>query len=226
MTTINQYISDLRGIIKESGRSADVYTDQFLYSLLNGARAYLLEQQSSKLDFQSEWDWQQFPLKLVKDKSHLVGCVTVGCDILRTEYKVPRPITSRIKNMMDVTTFDYSTILLSTEQAYRNAKYDDIKSQKTMASVINNYIIIWNKPELKSILVNGLWENLLDWTTIPQCDNSGNYTTATCFDALNSEFKIGEDLKHATYDIVLKKLFPTLDRHKDITNDSNAEIKA
>lgn len=227
MTTINQYISDMRQIIKRVGRSDDVYTDSFLYSLLNGARNILFEQQSNNLDLLSEWDWQQFPLKLVKDKSHLVGCVNVGCDIMRSEYKVPRPLASNAKNLIDVTTFDYATIQLDTEQTYSNNKYDDIKSKQPMASIINNYLVVWNRPQLKYVMVNGIWENILDWSTIPQCDNNGNYTLSTCFDALNSEFKISEKLKIAVYQLVLDKLLGrTLNITKDMTNDTNADIKA
>lgn len=226
MTTVNQYISDLRSFIKESGRNIDVYNDSFLYSLLTGARSALLAQQATNLNHVSEWNWQQFPLKLVPDKSHMIGCVTVGCDIMRSEYKIPRPISSNLKDLIDVYTFDYSTIILDSEQAYRNSKYDDVKKKQIMASIINGYLVVWNKPMLKYVLVNGVWDNILDWTSIPQCDNDGNYTVDTCFDILNSEFKIDNKLKIATYQMVLDKLFPTLDRKKDITNDSNAEIRA
>lgn len=226
MTTINQYISDMRAIIKEGGRSEDVYTDQFLYSLLNGARASLLEQESNKLSFLSEWDWQQFPLKLIPSKSHLVGCVTVGCDIMRSEFALPRSLASNNKNLLKITTFDYTPLGIETEQGRRNSMYDDIKSKQAIASIINNYVVVWNKPTLKNILVSGVWENTLDWASIPQCDEDGNYTTNACFDALNSEFKISEKLKLATYKMVMDKLFPSLNRAKDITNDSNSEIRA
>lgn len=226
MTTINQYISDIRGIIKESGRSEDVYTDSFLYSLLNGARNTILERESNKISYLSEWDWLQFPLKLIKDKSHLVGCVTVGCDIMRTEYKLPRPLASNDKNLLDVTTFDYSTIMIDSEQVYQNNKFDDIKANKPSGSIINDYLIIWNQPQLKNVLVRGIWENILDWSVIPQCDNNGNYTMVNCFDALNSQFKISEKLKIPVYQLVMDRLFPTLNKPKDITNDSNSEIRA
>lgn len=225
MATINQYISDMRGIIKESGRSENIYTDTFLYSLLNGARNAIMEQQGNKLSEISPWDYQQFPIKLVKDKSHLVGCVTVGCDILRSEYKLPRALASNSKNLIKITTFDYTPINLVSEQVYRNNKYDDIKSNGIAASIINDYLVIWNNLKLKYVLANAIWENILDWSSIPQCDSNGNYTTATCFDAMTSEFKISEKLKLATYQMVMDKLFKTLDRANDITNDSNSEIR-
>ena len=226
MTTINQYISDLRSIIKESGRAENVYTDQFLYSLLNGARVSLFEQESNKLSFISEWDWQQFPINLIKTKSHLIGCVPVGCDVLRSEFKLPRTIASNNKNLLKLTTYDYTPIAIESEQGRRNSVYDDIKSNNTIASIINDYVVIWNNPNLKHILASGVWEDVMGWAVIPGCDVDGNATTGTCFDIINSEFKISEKLKLATYKMVLDKLFPTLNKATDITNDSNSEIRA
>ncbi|GEM_PF-2640975 len=226
MTTINQYISDLRALIKESGRSEDIYTDSFLYSLLNGARTAILEQEANKLSFTSEWDWLSFPVKLIKTKSHLVGCVEVGCDVLRSEYKLPRVLASNIKDLFRVTTFDYSKITIGTEQDYQNSKYDDIKSKEPFVSIINGYLVVWNRPTWKWVLVSAIWEDVLDWMTIPHCDEDGEYTTSPCFDMLNSDFKISEKLKLATYQMVLDKLGMTLNKIKDMTNDANSQIHA
>lgn len=223
--TINQYISDLRQLLKENGRDDNIYTDPFLYSLLNGARNTLIEQDSNKQNHLSEWDWYQFPIKLIKTKSHLVGCVTVGCDVLRSEYKLPRAITTNSKSHLIVTTFDYSTIDFGTEQTYQNNKYDDIKSNMAIASIINGYLVIWNNLKLKMVLVNGIWESILDWSIIPQCDSNGTYTVNSCFNARESEFHISETKKLAIYQMVLEKLNAPLRLKQDITNDSNSEIR-
>lgn len=223
--TINQYISDLRQLIKENGRDDNIYTDPFLYSLLNAARVTLLEQNSNKNNHVSEWDIQQFPIRLVKDKSHMIGCVTVGCDILRSEYKIPRPLLTDMKSAFNVTTLDYTTIGFGTEQDYQNSKYDDIKKRTVSVSIINDYLVIWNNLKLKMVLVNGIWEDILDWCNIPHCDIDGNFTLSSCFDARTSDFKISLTLQIATYQIVLEKLGLSFKLKEDITNDSNAEIK-
>lgn len=224
MATINQYISDLRSVIKESGRSEDIYTDSFLYSLLNGARLKILEQQFNKLSFSPEWDWHSFPVKLIKSKSHLIGCVEYGCDIMRSEYKLPRALASNYKNMINVTTFDYSKITLGTEQEYQNSKYDDIKSKEPFGSIINGYLVIWNRPLWKNVLVSAPWEDILEWTKIPYCNESGEYTNDPCFDIINSEFKMSEKLKLDVYQLVLDKLDRYLNKTKDMTNDANSQI--
>lgn len=173
----------------------------------------------------SEWDWAQFPVKLVKDKSHMIGCVTVGCDILRSEYKIPRALLSNIKSYIKVTTFDYTTINFGTEQTYQNNKYDDFKSNMISASIINGYLVIWNNLKLKMVLVNGIWEDILDWASIPQCDPDGNFTNTACFDILNSEFKMSETMKQAAYQMVLQMLGISFKLKEDITNDANSEIR-
>lgn len=222
--TINQHISNLRALIKKHSRNPDVFSDALLYSFLSGARSIILEQNENKANHTSEWDITQFPIKLVKTKSHLVGCVTYGCDVLRSEYKIPRALLMNIQSKFKVSTYDYTNVLIGTEQDYQNSKYDDIKSKLIHASIINEYLIIWNKLNLKSVLVSGIWEDVLDWAMIPFCDMNGNTTSSTCYDARTSNFPLSETHKLAAYDIVLQKLGIPLKLQSDQTNDSNSEM--
>lgn len=223
MAKINQWISDIKGLIKKADRNPENYSDQFLYSLLNSARATVLEQNANKLNHESEWDWVQFPVKLIKSKSHLVGCVTVGCDVLRSEFKLPRPLLTNLKSKVMVTTYSYDEIGVVTEQEHSNSKYDDIKSKVPQASIINGYLILWKPLTLKSVLVNGIWEDILDWATIPFCDEDGNMTNGVCYDATTQDFPLSETLRNAVYDIVLQKLRFPLQLPLDITNDSTGD---
>lgn len=225
MAKINQHISNIRALIKQYGRNPDVYTDGFLYSLLNGARNILLEQNVNKKNFISEWDNRQYPIRLVKDKSHLVKCVTVGCDILRSEYELPRALLTNNKSLFKVTDFSYKPITLVTEREFEFNKYDDIKKNTTQASIVNDYLIIWNNLKLKSVLIKGIWEDVLDWSKLPQCDSLGNYSVNHCFNALTEDFPLSETLKDAAYSIVLKKLDIPLSLIGDKINDSTNEIR-
>jgi len=226
MAKINQWISDIRGLIKKADTNPEVYSDPFLYSLLKGARARVLEQNANKLNHESEWDWAQFPIKLIKSKSHLVGCVTVGCDVLRSEFKIPRALLTNMKSKIFAYTYDYSEIAILTEQDFSNSAYDDIKSKRPQASIINGYLVLWNKPTLKSIIVRGIWEDILEWSAIPYCDENGNMTGGNCFDASTQDFPFSETLKDAVYDFVIQKLKLPLTLTADMTNDSNGEIRS
>lgn len=226
MAKINQWISDIKGLIKKADRNPEVYSDQFLYSLLNGARARVLEQNANKLNHESEWDWMQFPIKLIKAKSHLVGCVTVGCDVLRSENKIPRALLTNNLSKVKVTTYDYTKIALVTEQSFSNNAFDDIKSKTPQASIINGYLVIWNKPTLKSVLINGIWEDVLQWAVIPYCDEDGNMTNGVCFDAISQDFPLSETLKDVVYEFVIQKLKLPLQLLADTTNDSNGETRS
>lgn len=155
----------------------------------------------------------------------MIGCVTVGCDILRSEYKIPRPILGNKTSLFKVRTFDYTTISFGSEKDFQFNKYDDIKSKLINASIINDYLVIWNNLNLKMVLANGIWENILDWATIPQCDDSGEYSVIPCFDAKTSDFNMSLTLKQAAEQLVLKQLGITLQLKEDITNDTNSEIR-
>lgn len=225
MSTINQHISNIRGLIKEHSRNPEVYTDQFLYQLLNGARARLLEINANKINHNSEWDWETFPIFLTKKKSHLVGCIQVGCDVMRSEYKLPRALLVNNKSMIEVYGFDWKPIILASEIDWLNTKYDDVRSKYINASIINDYLVIWNKLNLKAVLVKGLWEDVSEWAQIPQCNEDGDIVAPTCFDIYTKDFPLSESMKDAAYDIVLSKLGFTKKLMADTTNDSNNEIK-
>lgn len=225
MATIAQHISNIRGLIKEHSRNPDVYTDQFLYQLLNGARARLLELNANKINHNSEWDWETFPIFLKKDKSHLVNCVQVGCDILRSEYKLPRALLVNNKSLIDVYTFSWKPVVLGSEIDYLNAKYDDVKSKQINASIINDYLIIWNALDLKAVLVKGIWEDITQWSSIPECNEDGDIIAPNCYNPLTKDFPISETMKDAIYDFVLAKIKVPKQMVGDETNDSNNEIK-
>lgn len=225
MATIGQHISNIRALIKEHGRNPDIYTNQFLYQLLNGARARLLEINANKINHNSEWDWETFPIFLKKDKSHLVGCINVGCDVMRSEYKLPRALLVNNKSMIELFTFDWNPIILDSEISWLNAKFDTIKTKYINASIINDYLVVWNKLGLKAVLVKGIWEDISEWTTIPQCDVDGNFTEPDCYDILSKDFPISETMKDAIYDFVLAKIKIAKQLPSDRTNDSNNEIR-
>jgi len=225
MATISQHISNIRALIKEHSRNPDVYTDQFLYQLLNGARARLLEINANKINHNSEWDWKSFPIFLKKDKSHLIGCIEYGCDVLRSEHKLPRALLVNNKSMMDVFTFSWKPIMLGSEIDWQNAKFDDIKSKNIFASVVNGYLVVWNKMNLKAVIVKGIWEDIVDWATLPGCTEDGDIDVTSCFDIATQDFPISETMKDAIYDFVLAKLKLPKQLPSDQTNDSNNEIR-
>ena len=225
MATINQHISNLRGLIKEHGRNPGVYTDPQLYELFNGAANRLLRNYNVRLNHNSEWDYEFYPMPLVDDKSHMIGCVTVGCDIKRSQYKIPRALLIRNRSMIDVYTFDYTPIILGNEIDWQNNQYDDVKKNKTNASIINDYLVIWNNKTLKSVLLKGIWEDITQWSSIPMYNDDCELVAQTCYDPLVQDYPLSESFKNDAYDMVLEKLFRSKQLLSDDTNDSNNELK-
>lgn len=225
MATIGQHISNIRGLIKEFSRNPDSYTDQELYQLLNNARTRLLEINANKINHNSEWDWQTYPVFLVKDKSHLINCIQVGCDILRSEYKLPRALLINNKSLIDVFTFSRKPIILGSEIDWLNNKYDDVKSNQINVSIIDDYLIVWNNMKLKAVLVKGIWEDITDWASLPQCNDEGEIGNLSCYNPLTDEFPLSLTMADDAYKIVLEKLSIPARIVADKTNDSNNEIR-
>lgn len=225
MATIAQHISNIRGLIKEHSRNPDVYTDQFLYELLNGARARWLEINANKINHNSEWDWESFPIFLQKDKSHLINCIQVGCDVMRSVYKIPRALLVNNKSLLEIFTFDWKPIILGSEVDWLNMKYDDIKSKQTNASIINDYLVIWNNKKLKAVLVKGIWEDVTNWSELPLCDDEGNIVEPSCYNPLIKDFPISETMKDQVYEFVIGKIKVPKQIQGDQSNDSNNEMR-
>jgi hypothetical protein len=204
MATINQTISDLRGLIKQVQDDSH-YTDAMLFSLLNKAKSYLLRQKLLKYRKVSEFNWDTFCVNLELAKAHDCECVAVGCDVLASTFELPRVLSGNNMDLIRVETLGGKLIPKKTEEQLRYEKYDDIKSGQLAWSLRSRRIIIWNNLNLKTIQVSGVWEDISQWQSIDACaDISGN--PATCVDIYTTEFSIDNDLLLPTYQMVLKLL--------------------
>lgn len=226
MLTLNKIISTVRTLIKQHTDDS-IYTDEFLYSLLLDGRAYLLEQNYKKYKQTSDWNKKTYCIELEKDKAHDCSCVAVGCEILKTVFKIPKPIQVRGFDKIEVFTLDYDTIDFVKVDYIRDVVLDDIYSSKFFYSIINDKILLFNVPgnKLKAVLVRSIPEDPTEWQNITLCDSDGNPTEDTCYNIQEDEFPIDKSLVALLYDLILNQLKLPLQLVEDLTNDNNAEIK-
>ena len=227
MATIGQHISNLRGLIKQYGRTDESYSDQFLYQLLKGERNELISDTLRKFNHVSEWNWETYCMKLIKTKPHNCDCVPshLNCTVLRSKYKIPQPVKGRNKSYIEFKTLGGQEIALYDESEWLRIKEDDIRSGVISASIINGYLFIWNNLTLRVFNVGGIWQDQMEWQSIPKCDVDGEETSDLCFNPLTSEFPLDLEKQNYIYSKVLTLLKIPIQLPQDITNDSNESIK-
>lgn len=221
MSTIAQHISNLRGLLVKYSRTQDNWTDQYLYEQLNGARTRVIKQGINKLNHVSEWMWQTYTIELEESDPANWECVPTylkgKCKVVKSKYKIPRPIKGNNKSFVGFKTLGGKDIDLYSEDEQTIFKDDKIRSRTIMASIINGYLYIWNSPDIRFIKAIGIWQNPLDWAKIPDC--SGELDA--CFDANTSEYPLDEDDKQVIYQLTLELLGVTLKIIPDQTNNGN-----
>ena len=224
MATINQHLSNLRGLLQKYSRSNE-YTDQFLFEILTGARADFLKTRLDRYNKVSDANYMTICVELEKVKPHSCDCVPDGLDclVLRTKYKIPNVLSGRNTDKITIRLISGRQISIMPENRWMLIKDDQIKAMDYTATWINGYFYFWNLPlTLRVIEITGLFTNPLDLTDIPNC--SGD-TPSPCFQIASTDFPIQDEHKNFIYRKCFELLGLPLQAQQDLTNDSNELIK-
>jgi len=224
MAKLKEHISQLRSLIKQYSDDT-VFTDPQLYKLLIDAISIMNERDTAKFVKLNDWNFKTFCVELCRDVSHNCECVKVGCNILKTVYEIPSPVTGRNRNILRVLTLDGREIPLVTEEEVVFRKYDPIFNGKLMYSVVNGYLIIWNANTdhivPRAIQVRAIWEDISEWDGKQLCPPTG----PECFDIYEEELPVERKYHFMIYSEILKLLGIQLQMKDDITNDASEKIK-
>jgi len=227
MSTIATHVSLIRSLISEHSDGSK-YSDQFLFELFKNASKRLQYQKARRYEYLSDWNRTRHCLKLEKAKSHNCDCVEVGCDVLKTVYELPKPMTARGGDLIKVFDLNGRRIDQVTPQEQINNLNDPsrIKQTRTAFSIVNKRVVIWNNLTLPAIEVEEIAEDETEWAGIHLCDpDTGEDTTETCFDVQKDDYPIDAELVEPSYRMVLELLNIPLQLQEDKTNDANENIR-
>jgi hypothetical protein len=223
MAKVGEVVSIFRSLIKEHSDDS-AFEDQELYHILSSARALLFKRKADSFKVISAWEFQTFCIPLEKAFSHDCGCVTVGCKVLRSKYRIPRALTSRNKDLIRFSTLDHTEIPIMKERDIKTFIYDDVMKKSPFGVLIDRYIVIFNTDNRwRGILTSAIWEDLSEWDGIQLCDVDGG--EADCFNFFDSEFSIDPDLMYPMYEMGLRMMNIPLRLQEDETNDTSNVIR-
>ena len=208
-----------RGVESDDSR----LSRRHIYNKLLTVRSTLLFNKLNKKQYVSNWNYQVLPcveLQLVEGND--CPCfVPIGCRMLRTKYKLPKPLNSINNHVLSsVTSIEGSIIFGETTWKAKNWRaHDKYTSTKPDFFVKDGYLYITVDKAIKIITVMGLFNDPVQVRDFPsKCDS----TTATCKDSImDLDFPIDDDLIDTMIELAVQELVEDFTRRvEDTHNDA------
>ena len=108
--TIAKHIAVLRGLIRQYSETETPFSDEYLYQIFNAAALRLIRQKLDRNMKLSAWNDKMFCIALEAATIHDCDCLP-SCTVLKSKYKIPKPMTTRNRDMIKVHTLDHRCFL-------------------------------------------------------------------------------------------------------------------
>jgi hypothetical protein len=222
--TIGQHVAVLRGLIRQHTDSEVPFTDEFLYTLFRTSANYLIRQKFDKYNKMPQWNVEYYCIGMEPDYVHDCDCIGAGCLVMKTKFKIPKPMQGKFRDYVRVMTLDHRDIGYVHPSSASVVNFDPVRKGALHFSFVNKHIVLWNsdveRQRPKAILIGGYFEDPSEWAGIDICDNDGNPTGVACFDIQTSDYPVDTDLVDGAYNMVLDKLRLPLAIPADNLNDT------
>lgn len=183
------------------------YSDEFLYSQLMTMRAKRLRQKLDQFAFISPFTFSFIdcvPLELGKFAD--CPCFTTDCWILRSKYKIPQLISYRSGLYLKVYTIEGKEISETSQIKNKLKEHRKVNVDSLGFFFHNDYLYITGSTTLKVVSLNGIFSDPMKLKDLPRCDTNGNSLPITCFNPLEDEYPIDEELYEDVEMLVIQKL--------------------
>lgn len=218
-------IHKVRELIRQTSDDSP-YADEFLYSVMLDHRNLLVYRDLNKNKYISKFLYKTVCMPLEKSNQIPCNCVPagLGCIVLKSKYKIPKPIKTHLYQFLKVLTIDGNIEFDNKE--IRVGKFDKYKrtnSLKPYFTIYNEYLYLIGYPDnaLKALLVEMILEDPSQADEITLCDTNGVPQDETCFNPLEDTFQIDGHLIGAMIEMTLKTLAIPLALPEDVSNDTN-----
>lgn len=222
---IGEIIQRVQSLYSKGVESDDSrLTARHIYNKLLTVRTRLLHQESNKKRILSQWNYQTLPcVELIEVPAHNCPCIPpIGCDILRSKYKLPKPINTIFGDLIQsVTSIDRSIkidrVSINAINAQKGNKYT---SRKIQYFIQDGFLYISTPTKIKWVSVVGLFEDPLEAEEFKNyCDE--DCTDCGCRDYLNEDFPIDSNLIDVLIELSLNELIVMFNQNiEDLSNDS------
>lgn len=203
-------------------------TNLHIYNKLLTVRAVLITQRLRKRQSISQWSYQTIPcIKLILAPIHECDCAPKGCTIVRSKYKIPKPLTNMDSHMIEFTSLDGSQTPSEVKwTALKHLKGNKYTGTKPSWFIRNEYLYMTDTKILDTFSVTGLFEDpekVNQFIGLCECD-----PIEDCDSPMDRDFNIDADLiepmiEIATDELIAKFYQTGEDRYND-AQDNNAKV--
>ena len=175
-------------------------SSRHIYNKLLTVRARLISQDAKKKQRISQWNYQTLPcVELIEVPPHECPCLPpIGCNILRSKYKLPKPLSGLSGSLIQsVTTADRSSKLDEISMnALSSQKGNKYTSKSVNYFIENGYLYISTPTKLALVRVVGLFEDPIEVKKFKSyCDTSDTCEDCEeCIDYMEEDFPIDNDM--------------------------------
>jgi hypothetical protein len=230
---VKEIIQRIQSLYSKGVHSDDtVLSDRHIYNKMLTVRSKLISQEAKKKQKINQWNFQVLPcVELIVAPQHECPCLPpLGCEILRSRYKLPKPLTDLNSHLIkSVMTLDGSIVF--SEISYKDKTYkkgNKYTSVKPDYYIRNGYLYITVKSGLRVVQVEGLFEDPLAAEKFEsyckeKCD--GCEDTTDCTSMLEMDFPLDGDMVDTLIDIAKIELIEQfIQMTGDLTNNSSDHI--
>ena len=194
-----------------------------IYSKMLSVRSLLIFNKINKRQFLSLWNYTTIPcVKMIRvDQTECPCLVAPGCQILRSETKLPKPSNSINRYLIDsVTSVDGSVIFAEVSYLRKNWRaFDKYTSKKPDFFIKDEYLYISVTRKLKAVTVIGVFADPIEAESYPSYCGEGDGATCPAH-PMEMEFSIDEEMVDALVELTVQEISAGFAiGNEDVNND-------
>lgn len=226
---IKLIIQRIQSLYSKGVQSDDTrLSDRHIYNKMVTVRSKLVSQEAKKKQKINQWSYQTLNcVEMVPAPIHECPCLPpLGCDILKSKFPIPKPLTDlNVHLIQSVTSLD-GTIIFSeigwNEKKYKkDSKYT---SKKPDYFIRNGHLYITVLKGLKVITMTGLFDDPIEVYNFPSfCEDCVD--CQDCISPLDMEFPIDNDMVDTLVDMCKIELLEQFSQMtEDLTNNTSDNL--
>lgn len=229
--TIHEIIQRVESLYSKGVQSRNSrLTKRHIYNKLISVRAKLIAEESKKKQKTNQWNYQTLScVELIETDIHECPCLPpLGCKILRTKYKLPKPLTNYSYHLIQsVTSLDGNISYQETTWSKKKYQSGNKYAKYTPDYFIRNgYLYITYSKGPKIVTITGLFSDPVAASSYPNyCMENSTSETNDCQNYLDADFPIDNEMIDTLISITIDELVILFSKNiEDLTNNSYDNI--
>lgn len=228
---LEEIIQRIQSLYSKGVNSDDTrLTSRHIYNKMLTVRSKLISQEAKKKQKINQWNYQTIPcIEFIKAPIHECPCLPpIGCEILRSKYPLPKPLTNFDSHLIQsVTTLDGNIIFSEIswiEKKYKSA--NKFTAKKPDYYIRSNYLYVTVSTKIRVITLTGLFDDPLavekfaSYCEDVECEDCNN-----CESPMDKEFPMDNDMIDTLVDMSLNELIVLFSQNiEDLTNNTQDNL--